>query len=97
MDGHKALHEDARSWPGAILPRPPRADGGIGRRARLRAWSGLTGWRFESSSAHLGKPRRPGLFAFSADGLVRSAAASDAYVATGATESCPTVAPRSPP
>ena len=30
----------------------PRADGGIGRRARLRAWSGITGWRFESSSAH---------------------------------------------
>ena len=28
-----------------------RADGGIGRRARLRAWSGITGWRFESSSA----------------------------------------------
>src|SRR3954452_14342473 len=34
----------------------PRADGGIGRRARLRAWSGITGWRFESSSAHLRKP-----------------------------------------
>ena len=30
----------------------PRADGGIGRRARLRAWSGITGWRFESFSAH---------------------------------------------
>src|ERR671923_2890050 len=39
----------------------PRADGGIGRRARLRAWSGITGWRFESSSAHLEKPRKPGL------------------------------------
>src|SRR3954453_15155836 len=33
----------------------PRADGGIGRRARLRAWSGITGWRFESSSAHCTK------------------------------------------
>ncbi len=42
----------------------PRADGGIGRRARLRAWSGITGWRFESSSAHLGKPRSAGLFSF---------------------------------
>src|SRR3954454_2508639 len=45
--------------------RRPRADGGIGRRARLRAWSGITGWRFESSSAHLEKPRPAGLFAFS--------------------------------
>jgi hypothetical protein len=31
----------------------------------LRAWSGITGWRFESSSAHLEKPRPAGLFAFS--------------------------------
>ena len=45
--------------------RRPRADGGIGRRARLRAWSGITGWRFESSSAHSEKPRSAGLFAFS--------------------------------
>jgi hypothetical protein len=30
----------------------------------LRAWSGITGWRFESSSAHLEKPRSAGLFAF---------------------------------
>src|SRR6185295_1113298 len=38
-----------------------RADGGIGRRARLRAWSGITGWRFESSSAHRAKaPHRRG-------------------------------------
>src|SRR5690242_14509655 len=44
--------------------RRSRADGGIGRRARLRAWSGLTGWRFESSSAHLERPRVAGLFAF---------------------------------
>src|SRR4029078_8303844 len=44
----------------------PRGDGGIGRRARLRAWSGITGWRFESSSAHAEKPRLAGLFAFSA-------------------------------
>jgi hypothetical protein len=31
----------------------------------LRAWSGITGWRFESSSAHSEKPRLAGLFAFS--------------------------------
>src|SRR5687767_2155596 len=49
---------------GYTRPRP-RADGGIGRRARLRAWSGITGWRFESSSAHSEKPRPAGLFAFS--------------------------------
>ena len=42
--------------------RRPCADGGIGRRARLRAWSGITGWRFESSSAHLGKARSGGAF-----------------------------------
>src|SRR5687767_13124774 len=45
---------------GYTRPRP-RADGGIGRRARLRAWSGITGWRFESSSAHSEKPRSAGL------------------------------------
>src|SRR5215211_2084912 len=39
----------------------PRADGGIGRRARLRAWSGITGWRFESSSAHRESPANAGL------------------------------------
>ena len=39
----------------------PRADGGIGRRARLRAWSGITGWRFESSSAHRESPAQAGL------------------------------------
>ena len=42
----------AAGWPG-LYSASPRADGGIGRRARLRAWSGITGWRFESSSAHL--------------------------------------------
>src|SRR3954454_17321449 len=25
---------------------------------RLRAWSGITGWRFESSSAHRERPRK---------------------------------------
>src|SRR3954463_2973400 len=40
--------------------RCPRADGGIGRRARLRAWSGITGWRFESSSAHRRKNLQAG-------------------------------------
>ena len=49
----------------------PRADGGIGRRARLRAWSGITGWRFESSSAHLRKPRSAGLSSFSGRSLAR--------------------------
>ena len=42
-------------------PALTRADGGIGRRARLRAWSGITGWRFESSSAHR-KALRSGAF-----------------------------------
>ena len=28
----------------------------------MRAWSAITGWRFESSSAHLRKPRRGGAF-----------------------------------
>src|SRR2546423_12398713 len=42
---------DGLKCAGLYSPRP-RADGGIGRRARLRAWSGITGWRFESSSAH---------------------------------------------
>src|SRR4051812_24953408 len=32
------------------------------RVTRLRAWSGITGWRFESSSAHSRKPRRCGVF-----------------------------------
>src|SRR5918995_1685283 len=52
-----------------------RADGGIGRRARLRAWSGITGWRFESSSAHAKKPRKCGAFfvlADDADGAERA-------------------------
>src|SRR4051794_25685420 len=39
-----------------------RADGGIGSRARLRAWSGITGWRFESSSAHRAKAPHVGAF-----------------------------------
>jgi hypothetical protein len=34
------------------IPRTCRS-GGIGRRARFRVWSGLTGWRFESSLRHL--------------------------------------------
>ena len=54
-----------REAPQGYTRRRPRADGGIGRRARLRAWSGITGWRFESSSAHSEKPRSAGLFAFS--------------------------------
>ena len=49
---------------GYTRPRP-RADGGIGRRARLRAWSGITGWRFESSSAHSAKAPLCGAFSFS--------------------------------
>src|SRR4029079_9781403 len=53
------LNPDAEGY----TRRRPRADGGIGRRARLRAWSGITGWRFESSSAHSEKPRSAGLFA----------------------------------
>jgi hypothetical protein len=32
------------------------------RVTRLRAWSGITGWRFESSSAHLRKPCVRGAF-----------------------------------
>src|SRR5215207_11491949 len=31
------------------------------RRTRLRAWSGITGWRFESSSAHHESPANAGL------------------------------------
>src|SRR4029079_9145811 len=52
------LNPDAEGY----TRRRPRADGGIGRRARLRAWSGITGWRFESSSAHVRKPRVRGAF-----------------------------------
>jgi hypothetical protein len=32
------------------------------RVTRLRAWSGITGWRFESSSAHVAKAPRGGAF-----------------------------------
>src|SRR5215207_1079270 len=57
----------------------PRADGGIGRRARLRAWSGITGWRFESSSAHR---RRPCNSAFVAPAARRAASRAIARVGT---------------
>src|SRR5215207_2339763 len=53
-----------RGRPPWLYSASPRADGGIGRRARLRAWSGITGWRFESSSAHHRKPRSGGVFSF---------------------------------
>src|SRR3712207_1818384 len=97
-DGHNRLHGGAHRDPRAILPRPPRADGGIGRRARLRAWSGLTGWRFESSSAHLGKPRAERGFSRSrAAGLVRRAAAADALCGNGSNWKLLQVAPRRSP
>src|SRR3954471_7558343 len=51
----QGIYPGGRTQPSAFrgyTRRRPRADGGIGRRARLRAWSGITGWRFESSSAH---------------------------------------------
>ena len=35
---------------------------------RLRAWSGMTGWRFESSSAHLQSPASGGFAALRRDG-----------------------------
>ena len=41
------------------------ADGYDTRVTRLRAWSGITGWRFESSSAHERRPRLAGLLLFS--------------------------------
>src|SRR4029079_5265288 len=62
---HKVYPQADRLNPRAAgyTRRRPRADGGIGRRARLRAWSGITGWRFESSSAHWERPRKQrGLF-----------------------------------
>ena len=37
-------------------------DGYDTRVTRLRAWSGITGWRFESSSAHVAKAPRGGAF-----------------------------------
>ena len=37
------------------------SDGSDTRGTRLRAWSGITGWRFESSSAHLESPAYAGL------------------------------------
>jgi hypothetical protein len=37
-------------------------DGSTLSRARLRAWSGITGWRFESSSAHRAKAPHVGAF-----------------------------------
>src|SRR3954471_9283958 len=43
----------------------PRAGGGIGRRARLRALWANSPWRFESSPAHDEKPAEHGLFASS--------------------------------
>src|SRR3954452_19896383 len=51
----QGIYPGGRTQPSAFrgyTRHRPRADGGIGRRARLRAWSGITGWRFESSSAH---------------------------------------------
>src|SRR4051794_20701187 len=64
QDGRK------RDGPAGLYSARTRADGGIGRRARLRAWSGITGWRFESSSAHHAKA--PHVGAFVVLGLVRS-------------------------
>ena len=60
-DGRE-LREPASAYGARLYCASPRADGGIGRRARLRAWSGITGWRFESSSAHVRKPRKCGAF-----------------------------------
>src|SRR4051794_40056830 len=61
----QGIYPGGRTQPSAFrgyTRRRPRADGGIGRRARLRAWSGITGWRFESSSAHQEKgPHQAGL------------------------------------
>jgi hypothetical protein len=55
-----------------MRPHPPRdhtiwtllddLDGPTLCRARLRAWSGITGWRFESSSAHHAKAPLVGAF-----------------------------------
>jgi hypothetical protein len=45
------------------------ADGYDTRVTRLRAWSGITGWRFESSSAHLWKAPLGGAFSFDAASL----------------------------
>jgi hypothetical protein len=47
-------------------------DGYDRRDTRLRAWSGITGWRFESSSAHLKAPQT-GAFLFAGCRLRRSA------------------------
>ena len=46
--GTIARRTDSTARQQGYTRRRPRADGGIGRRARLRAWSGITGWRFES-------------------------------------------------
>ena len=42
-----------------VLHAMNASDGSDTRVTRLRAWSGITGWRFESSSAHLSKAPLP--------------------------------------
>src|SRR5215210_968634 len=72
-----------RTTPQGYTRHRPRADGGIGRRARLRAWSGITGWRFESSSAHRASPALAGLSSFSGPHVRRGEHFGPTPVATG--------------